>query len=112
MFANLLVFLLVIGLAVLFGWLCYKSIRAKKLWVKIVGGIGFAVLTLFVLFIAFNGGKGIAVDLLPRRIRRACADRGRHAGADRPRRVSGQRFLRRLSQRDGCQRHSRPGRIR
>ena len=65
MFANLLVFLLVIGLAVLFGWLCYRSIRAKKLWVKIVGGIGFAVLTLLFLFIAFNGGKGIAATYFP-----------------------------------------------
>ncbi len=65
MFANLLVFLLVIGLAVLFGWLCYRSIRAKKLWVKIVGGIGFALLTLVFLFVALNGGKGMAAGYFP-----------------------------------------------
>ena len=65
MFANLLVFLLVIGLAVLFGWLCYRSIRAKRLWVKIVGGIGFALLTLVFLFVAFNGGKGVAATYFP-----------------------------------------------
>lgn len=65
MFATLLVFLLVIGLAVLFGWLCYRSIRAKKVWVKIVGGIGFALLTLVFLFIAFNGGMGVAATYFP-----------------------------------------------
>ena len=46
MIANLLVLLLVIGLAVLFGWLCYRAIRARRLWVKIVGGIGAGLLTL------------------------------------------------------------------
>ena len=30
MIANLLVLLLVVGLAVLFGWLCYRAIRAQK----------------------------------------------------------------------------------
>ena len=40
MIANLLVFLLIIGLIVLFGWLTYRAFRAKKLWIKIVGGIG------------------------------------------------------------------------
>jgi cytochrome c553 len=65
MIANLLVLLLFVGLVVLFGWLCYRSIRAKKLWVKIVGGLGFGVLTLVVLFIAFSGGKGIANTYFP-----------------------------------------------
>ena len=40
MIINLLVLLLVIGLAVLFGWLCYRAIRARKLWVKIVDVTG------------------------------------------------------------------------
>ncbi len=65
MFANLLVLLLVIGLAVLFGWLCYRSIRARRLWVKIVGGIGFALLTLVFLLVAFSSGKGIAAAYFP-----------------------------------------------
>ena len=37
MIANLLVLLLFVGLIVLFGWLCYRSIRSGKMWVKIVG---------------------------------------------------------------------------
>ncbi len=65
MIANLLVLLLFIGLFVLFAWLCYRSIRAKRLWVKIVGGVGFAVLALLVVFIAFSGGKGIAMTYFP-----------------------------------------------
>jgi cytochrome c553 len=65
MIANLLILLVVIALAVLFGWLCYRSIRAKKLWVKIVGGVGFALLTLIFLGVAFTGGKGIAAVSAP-----------------------------------------------
>jgi len=65
MIANLLVLLLFIGLIVLFGWLTYRALRAKKLWVKIVGGIGFAVLTLLFLFVAFNGAKGVATAYFP-----------------------------------------------
>ncbi len=65
MIANLLVLLLFIGLIALFGWLTYRSIRSRKLWVKIVGGIGFALLTLLFLGIAFTGGKGLATVYAP-----------------------------------------------
>ncbi len=65
MLSNLLVLLLFIGLFVLFAWLCVRSIRAQKLWVKIVGGVGFAVLAMLVVFIAFSGGKGIAMTYFP-----------------------------------------------
>ncbi|MCU0501951.1 MAG: cytochrome c [Anaerolineae bacterium] len=65
MIANLLVLLLVIGLAVLFGWLCYRAIRAKRLWVKIVGGIGAGLLTLVFVAVAFMGGKGVAAAYFP-----------------------------------------------
>lgn len=65
MLSNLLVLLLFIGLFVLFAWLCVRSIRAQKLWVKIVGGIGFALLAMLVVFIAFSGGKGIAMTYFP-----------------------------------------------
>lgn len=37
MITNTLLLLVVMGLVVLFGWLTYRAIRAKKLWVKIVG---------------------------------------------------------------------------
>ena len=65
MIANLLVLLLFVGLIVLFGWLCYRSIRSGKMWVKIVGGIGFALLTLVFVGIAFMGGKGVAAVYFP-----------------------------------------------
>ena len=65
MIANLLVLLLVIGLAVLFGWLCYRAIRARRLWVKIVGGIGAGLLTLLFVAVAFTGVKGIAATYFP-----------------------------------------------
>ena len=65
MIANLLVFLLIIGLVVLFGWLTYRAIRAKKLWVKIVGGIGAGLLTLLFVVVAFMGAKGMAATYFP-----------------------------------------------
>lgn len=65
MFANLLVLLLVIGLVVLFGWLTYRAVRAKKLWVKIVGGLGAGLLTLLFTAVAFYGAKGMAATYYP-----------------------------------------------
>lgn len=65
MIPNLLVLLLVIGLAVLFGWLCVRAIRARKLWVKIAGGLGAGLLTLLFVAVAFFGGKGIAAAYFP-----------------------------------------------
>ena len=65
MFSNILSFALIVGLVVLFGWLTWRAIRAKKLWVKIVGGIAAGLFTLLFLFIAFNGGKGLASVYFP-----------------------------------------------
>ncbi len=65
MIANLLVFLLIIGLVVLFGWFTYRAIRAKKVWVKIVGGIGAGLLTLLFVVVAFMGAKGMAATYFP-----------------------------------------------
>jgi len=65
MISNLLVFLLIIGLVVLFGWLTYRAIRAKKVWVKIVGGIGAGLLTLLFVVVAFMGAKGMAATYFP-----------------------------------------------
>lgn len=59
MIANLVVLFLVIGLAVLFGWLTYRAVRAKRLWVKIAGGISAGLLTLIFLAVAFYGVKGL-----------------------------------------------------
>ncbi|MEJ5199553.1 MAG: c-type cytochrome [Anaerolineae bacterium] len=65
MIANLLVLFLVIGLAVLCGWLCSRAIRNRKLWVKIAGGLGAGLLTLLLVAVAFFGGKGIAAAYFP-----------------------------------------------
>lgn len=65
MFANLLVFLLIIGLVVFFGWLTWRAIRARRLWVKILGGIGAGLLTLVCLVVAFLGVKGLTTVYFP-----------------------------------------------
>lgn len=39
MLANYIVLIALGALAILFGWLTYRAVRAKKVWVKIVGGI-------------------------------------------------------------------------
>lgn len=61
MVANLLVLLLIIGLAVLCGWLTWRAVRAQRLWVKILGGLGAGLLTLLLGFVSFLGGKGLIV---------------------------------------------------
>lgn len=65
MIANLLVLLLFIGLIVLFGWLTYRAIRARKVWVKIVGGIAAGLMTLLLVAITFFGAKGMAATYFP-----------------------------------------------
>lgn len=46
MFVNLLVLLVIMAVAALFGWLSVRAIRAKRIWVKILGGPGAGLLTL------------------------------------------------------------------
>lgn len=65
MIGNLFILLLVIGLVVLFGWLTYRALRAKKLWVKIVGGLAAGLMTLFFLAIVITGGSGFATLYFP-----------------------------------------------
>ena len=65
MIGNLLILLAVIGLVVLFGWLTYRAARAKRLWVKIVGGLGAGLLTLIFAAVVFFGGKGVAGIYFP-----------------------------------------------
>lgn len=65
MIGNLFILLLVIGLVVLFGWLTYRALRAKKLWVKIVGGLSAGLMTLFFLAIVITGGSGFATLYFP-----------------------------------------------
>jgi mono/diheme cytochrome c family protein len=65
MFANLEVLLLFVGLVVFFGWLTYRAIRARKLWVKIVGGLAAGLMTLLFVAIAFSGAKGMRDTYFP-----------------------------------------------
>lgn len=59
MIANLIVLLLIIGLAVLFGWLTYRAIRARKLAIKIPGIILAGLLTLVFAAISAVGAVGL-----------------------------------------------------
>jgi mono/diheme cytochrome c family protein len=65
MIGNSLILLVVIGLVLLFGWLTVRAVRARRLWVKIVGGLLAGMLTLILAAMAFMGGKGIAVTYFP-----------------------------------------------
>ncbi|MCB9008817.1 MAG: c-type cytochrome [Ardenticatenaceae bacterium] len=65
MIGNFVVLLIVIGLVVLFGWLTYRAVRARKLWVKIVGGLLAGLMTLILAAMVFMGGKGIAATYSP-----------------------------------------------
>jgi cytochrome c553 len=47
------------------GWLTLKSVRANKLWIKIFGGLGAALLTLILAVLVFFGGKGFAIANFP-----------------------------------------------
>jgi mono/diheme cytochrome c family protein len=65
MFFNFLVLFFLIMLAAFFGWLTYLAIRAKKVWVKIVGGLAGGLATLFIMVIIFTGGKGLVSMYFP-----------------------------------------------
>ncbi|MCB0056687.1 MAG: cytochrome c, partial [Caldilineaceae bacterium] len=65
MIGNSVVLLVVIILVGLFGWLTYRAVRARKLWVKLVGGWLAGVMTLVLTAVAFFGAKGIATIYFP-----------------------------------------------
>jgi mono/diheme cytochrome c family protein len=65
MIGNFIVLFLVIGLVVLFGWLTVRAVKARKLWVKIVGGLVGGLLTLVFAALALLGGKGMVSTLFP-----------------------------------------------
>lgn len=65
MIGNFLWLALFVALAVLFGWLTWRAIRARRLWVKIAGGLGAGLLTVLCVVIAFFGGQGIAATYFP-----------------------------------------------
>ena len=65
MVVNLLFLVLFIALAVLCGWLTWRAIRARRLWVKIAGGLGAGLLTVLFAALALTGGRGIAATYFP-----------------------------------------------
>lgn len=58
MFVNLIVLIVVIAIAVLFGRLTVRAVKAQRLWVKILGGLGAGLLTLVFGAVSFMGIKG------------------------------------------------------
>ena len=108
MFGNILILIVLIALVVLFAWLTVRAVSAKRLWIKIAGGIGAGLLTLLFVAVAFMGAKGIAATYFPAPPAAPRPERGRHAGADRPRRVPGQPLLHRLSRRGRAGRQRPP----
>jgi mono/diheme cytochrome c family protein len=59
MLGNLIALLILIALVVLFGWLTYRAIRSKKLWVKIAGGVFGGLATLVCVAVTLVTSKGM-----------------------------------------------------
>lgn len=59
MFTNLLSYIILILFVVLFGWLTWRAIKAKRTWVKIVGGLLAGLVTLILAAITFMATKGM-----------------------------------------------------
>lgn len=58
MFVNILSLLILFALVVLFVWLTFRAVRSNKMWVKIVGGVIGALVTLLLVAVTFVIGKG------------------------------------------------------
>ena len=65
MLTNIIIWLVVLILTVAAGWLTWRAIRAKRLWVKIAGGLGAGLLTLVLAAVTIFSGKGIMSVLSP-----------------------------------------------
>ena len=65
MFTNLIILLFVIVLTLFFVWLTYRAVRAKRLWVKIVGGLVAGLITLLFVGIAVAGTRGFMEGFFP-----------------------------------------------
>jgi mono/diheme cytochrome c family protein len=59
MLLNMFLLLVFFALTIGAGWLTVKAVRAKKLWVKILGGLVAALVTLVLTTLTFFGGKGV-----------------------------------------------------
>lgn len=65
MIVNLLIVLLLIGLTIGAGWLVWRTVRARRVWVKIAGGLGAGLLTLLLAALSFVGVKGAVALYAP-----------------------------------------------
>ena len=65
MVMNVLILLLLLVLAVGAGWLTLKAVRARRLWVKIAGGLGAGLLTLLLAVVTVVGGRGFVMANFP-----------------------------------------------
>lgn len=65
MFVNLIVLLIVIAITVFFVRLTYRAVKAQRMWVKILGGLGAGLLALVLLAVSFMGVRGIAAVYFP-----------------------------------------------
>lgn len=65
MFINLLVLLIILASAFFFGRLTYRAVKAQRMWVKILGGLGAGLLTLVFAAVTFFGIKGMMTVYSP-----------------------------------------------
>lgn len=65
MTTNLFTSLLFIALTAVAAWLTWKAIKARKTWVKIVGGIVGGLFTLIFATLAITGGMGVRAAYFP-----------------------------------------------
>lgn len=66
MFVNLLVLLIVLAIAFFFGRLTVRAVKAQRMWVKILGGLGAGLLTLVFAALSFWGIKGMMTVYSPK----------------------------------------------
>ena len=65
MFVNLLVLLIVLAIVFFFGRLTVRAVKAQRMWVKILGGLGAGLLTLVFATLSFWGAKGMIATYFP-----------------------------------------------
>jgi mono/diheme cytochrome c family protein len=65
MLTNIIILIVFVALTIGAGWLAIKALRAKRLWVKIAGGLGAGLLALVLAAVTFLGGKGFAMGYFP-----------------------------------------------
>ena len=65
MLVNLIVLFIVIAITVFFGRLTYRAVKAQRMWVKILGGLGAGLLTLVFAAVSFAGARGFIAGYFP-----------------------------------------------